>query len=114
MLILSTEGAQDLATMNPFCGPAEAEKILRLVADAMLHVIRIGQTRRVLSSTKELYDRLLDLSQNHGKHSGVLQDLSLRAADVARSLGVKRCLQARDIGNGVRMRRGRLSVERCL
>jgi hypothetical protein len=90
MLTLSTEGADDMSKMNPFCGAADAEKILRLVADAMLHVIRIGQTRRVLSSTKELHDKLLDLSINHRKQSGILQDLSLRAEDVARSLGVKR------------------------
>ena len=92
--ILSTQAEDSLIQWNPFLDSAAVEQVLGLTIDLILHVVRIGHTRRCLAEARDLLACLEQLQMTPTSKAvsdpTILQELVLKSNLLAKSLSVKR------------------------
>ena len=97
--LLSTEAEESLRLWNPFLDAAAVEQVLGLTIDLIMHVVRIGHTRRCLAEARDLLgclERLRPATPTTAKGEApmddptIVQELILKSKLLAKSLSVKR------------------------
>ena len=89
--MLSTQAEVDIRLCNPFLSETDAQQVLLLTADCLMHTVRLGHIGRCLNDTRDLLNQMKKLPNIAEKdRPNMVQELDLKCDILANNLATKR------------------------
>jgi hypothetical protein len=90
--LLSSKGDEDIKFWNPFLTDTDAQEVLNLTVDSLLHTIRLGHAGRCIIETRDLLGQLKKLQTRKAAEipPTMAQELELKCDSLANNVAAKR------------------------